>query len=191
MVQGYIFISVYNFIRFKNNELNHVFFKSIMTSYVLKSLFDFIFVKTVIVDSVSTKVLIMGGFNYNNATYTLGLCIFSFLLAYISAICIQSNRYNKIMLKLKINRTTNEYIWDDIIKPDCWLMIHIKDSNISYLGRCRYMEEFKEEPIISLDYYKIFRGETVVEDNSSDSNKMAVLNTKNFDRIEVIYQNND
>ena len=55
LIQGYLFVAVYNFMRFKHNELNNVFFKSIISSYILKLVFDGLFVTTITVDNVTSK----------------------------------------------------------------------------------------------------------------------------------------
>ena len=47
------------------------------------------------------------------------------------------------------HRTTNENIWDDIIKTGMFLQIYMKDG-ISYLGMYRKSESFEREPFILL-----------------------------------------
>ena len=89
--------------------------------------------------------------------------------------------------KLHIGRTTNENIWDDIIKPYTWLCIHMKDGS-SYLGQYRYGEPFKSEPIIVLaTYQKLDKDNDVVIDNSQDMTRTIMINTKDFEKIEIIY----
>ena len=92
------------------------------------------------------------------------------------------------MHKLHIGRTTNENIWDDVIKPYAWVRVFMKDGS-SYLGQYRYGEPFKSEPIIVLaTYQKLDQDTDVVIDNSQNPNELIMLNTKDFDRIEITYQ---
>ncbi|MBC5745859.1 hypothetical protein FMM74_020475 [Lachnospiraceae bacterium MD308] len=64
----------------------------------------------------------------------------------------------------------------------------MKDGS-SYLGQYRYGEPFKSEPIIVLaTYQKLDKDTDVVIDNSQNPNELIMLNTKDFDRIEITYQ---
>lgn len=101
---------------------------------------------------------------------------------------ITSHRwFNLLLYKLHIGRTTNENIWDDIIKPNTWLCVHMKDGT-SYLGQYRYGEPFKNEPIIVLaTYQKLDKDNDIVIDNSQNMNRIIMINTKDFEKIEVIY----
>ena len=63
----------------------------------------------------------------------------------------------------------------------------MKDGS-SYLGQYRYGESFKSEPIIVLaTYQKLDKDADIVIDNSQNMNEMIMLNTKDFDRIEITY----
>lgn len=102
---------------------------------------------------------------------------------------ITSHRcFNFMLHKLHVGRTTNENIWDDVIKPYTWIRVFMKDGS-SYLGQYRYGEPFKSEPIIVLaTYQKLDQDTDVVIDNSQNPNELIMLNTKDFDRIEITYQ---
>lgn len=63
----------------------------------------------------------------------------------------------------------------------------MKDGS-SYLGQYRYGEPFKSEPIIVLATYQKLDSDTdIVIDNSNNANELIMLNTKDFDRIEITY----
>lgn len=65
----------------------------------------------------------------------------------------------------------------------------MKDGS-SYLGQYRYGEPFKSEPIIVLaTYQKLDKENDVVIDNSKDMNRSIMINTKDFEKIEIIYMN--
>lgn len=101
---------------------------------------------------------------------------------------ITSHRFFNIMLhKLHVGRTTNENIWDDVIKSNTWVRVFMKDGS-SYLGQYRYGEPFKSEPIIVLATYQKLNGDSdIVIDNSQNPNELIMINTKDFDRIEITY----
>lgn len=185
MVQGYVFISTYSFIRFKKNELNHLFFKSVVSSYILKILFDWIFVHA---DS-TTKIIRFFHVQYESFGYVVILLLFSVGLAWLSATITQSKRFNKLLLGIGIVRTTNPNIWEDIIDPGCWLMVYLNSRELVYLGQFKYGEEFVNKPLIVLEHYQIMNldGE-IIHDYSDDSNEVALIDTKNIERIEITYQ---
>lgn len=65
----------------------------------------------------------------------------------------------------------------------------MKDGN-SYLGQYRYGEPFKSEPIIVLaTYQKLDQDTDIVIDHSQEINELIMINTKDFDRIEITYMN--
>lgn len=63
----------------------------------------------------------------------------------------------------------------------------MKDGT-SYFGQYRYGEPFKSEPVIVLaTYQKLDEDTDIVIDHSNDSNEFIMINTKDFDRIEIVY----
>lgn len=59
----------------------------------------------------------------------------------------------------------------------------------AYLGQYNHGELFTSEPVIMLvTYQKLDDDGNVLRDYSQDKDRAIVLNTKDFDRIEVVYQ---
>lgn len=186
MVQGYIFISIYNFIRFKNNELNHLFFKSVVSSYILKSLFDFLFTYTM---DTGGKFIRLFHIAEGSIGYIILLFVFSAILACIIAFITQSHKFNDMLLKLNIKRTTNPNMWEDVIRPDCWLMVYLKNSSNVYYGQCKYNEEFARKPLVTLEHYQVMDYDgNIIEDYVQNSNHVVVIDTEDVERVEVVYQ---
>lgn len=120
---------------------------------------------------------------YKIITYFTVSAILGFAIGKI----ISHRWFNIFLHKLHIGRTTNENVWDDVIKPYTWLRVFMKDGS-SYLGQYRYGEPFKSEPIIVLaTYQKLDKDTDIVIDNSQNMNEMIMLNTKDFDRIEITH----
>ncbi len=70
---------------------------------------------------------------------------------------------------------------------DTWVRVFMKDGS-SYLGQYRYGEPFKSEPIIALiNYQKLDKDSDVVIDYSQNKNELILLNTKDFEKIEITY----
>ena len=175
VVYGYIFLVAYYWISFKDNkDFNNLLIKSIATSYLLTTIYNLIVLKYNIIFS-------------NNYYKIISYFLISAILGFILGKIISHRWFNLLLHKLHIGRTTNENIWDDVIKPYTWLCIYMKDGS-SYLGQYRYGEPFKSEPIIMLStYQKLDKDNDVVIDNSQDPTRSILLNTKDFEKIEIIY----
>lgn len=175
VVYGYVYLTAYYWISFKdNNDFNNLIIKSIATSYLLITLYDAIINKYSI--------------NFINEYYKV-ICYFfiSAILGFIIGKITSHRIFNLLLHKLHIGRTTNSNIWDDVIKPYTWVRVFMKDGS-SYLGQYRYGEPFKSEPIIVLaTYQKLDKDTDVVIDYSQNPNELIMLNTKDFDRIEITY----
>lgn len=148
--------------------------KSVATSYILKILFD---------SFCECKNIIFS----NKTNYTITLILTSAFLGLIIGKITTHRQFNLLLHKLHIGRTTNTNIWDDAIKPYTWVRVFMNDGS-SYMGQYRFGEPFKSEPIIVLaTYQKLNKDIDVVIDNTQKPNELIMLNTKDFDRIEIIY----
>ena len=175
IVYGYVFLVAYYWISFKDNkDFNNLLIKSIASSYLLTTIYDLAVLKFSIVFSNKYYTII----TYFTVSAILGVAIGKI---------ISHRWFNYALHKLHIGRTTNENVWDDVIKPYTWIRVFMKDGS-SYLGQYRYGESFKSEPIIVLaTYQKLDKDADIVIDNSQNMNEMIMLNTKDFDRIEITY----
>lgn len=175
IVYGYVFLVAYYWISFKDNkDFNNLLIKSIAVSYLLTTIYDLIVLKYNIVFS-------------NNYYKVITYFIISAISGLIIGRIISHRWFNLLLHKLHIGRTTNENIWDDVIKPYVWVRVFMKDGS-SYLGQYRYGEPFKSEPIIALiNWQKLDKDVDIVIDNSQNPNELILLNTKNFEKIEITY----
>lgn len=175
IVYGYVYLVAYYWISFKDNkDFKNLIIKSIATSYLLTTLFDTVISKFDIVIK-------------NEYHRVIGYFLFSAILGLVIGRLISHRWFNLLLHKLHIGRTTNENIWDDVIKPGTWLRVFMKDGS-SYLGQYRYGEPFKSEPIVVLaTYQKLNKDTDIVIDNSTKSEELIMLNTKDFEKIEITY----
>lgn len=128
--------------------------------------------------------------SFQSDTHKTVILIFvSAVLGFIIGKVISHRVFNIVLHKLHIGRTTNTNIWDDVIRPYTWVRVFMNDGT-SYMGQYRYGEPFKSEPVIALATYQKFDKDTdIVVDHSKDFNELIMINTKDFDRIEIIYSN--
>ena len=175
VVYGYVFLVAYYWISFKDNkDFNNLLIKSIAASYLLTSIYNLL---------IERNNVIFSNEYYKVISYFTVSAVLGFIIGKI----VSHRWFNLLLHKLHIGRTTNENIWDDVIKPYTWICVHMKDGS-SYLGQYRYGEPFKSEPIIVLaTYQKLDKDNDVVIDNSQDMNRSIMINTKDFEKIEIIY----
>lgn len=127
-------------------------------------------------------------FSSNNKQVILYFILSSALGLIIGKIT-SHEKFNDFLCKIHIYRTTNENIWDDVIRPYTWVRVFMKDGT-SYLGQYKYGESFKSDPIIVLaTWQKLNEKAEVIIDYSHKTNELIMLNTKDFEKIEITYQN--
>lgn len=157
-----------------SKDFKNVIIKSIVISYILTTVYDIIIQKSRI--------------SFPNYLYQVVIYfVCSAVLGIIFGKIVTHRYFNYALHKLHIGRTTNTNIWDDAIKPYTWIRVFMKDGS-SYLGQFRYGEPFKSEPIIVLaTYQKLDKDNDIVIDYSDNKNELIMINTKDFDRIEITY----
>lgn len=176
IVYGYIFLSVYYWISFvKQNNYKNFIMKCVVINYILKN-----FYKITFFQFISNKY-------ENRPIVVILLCVITLIIALTSGKIVHATWFNDTLEKIHLYRTTNENIWDDVIKTGMFLQIYMNDGT-SYLGMYRKSESFEREPFILLSrYQKLDKNDKVVEDYFDDINKFILLNTKDFERIEIDY----
>lgn len=175
VVYGYVFLVAYYWISFKdNNNFNNLLIKSVVVSYLLSSIYN-IFIE-------KYNIVFVNAY-YRSITYF----VISATLGFVIGKIVSHRCFNLLLHKLHIGRTTNENIWDDVIKPYTWIRIFMKDGSF-YLGQYRYGEPFQREPIVVLaTWQKLDKDTDVVIDNSQNPNELIMLNTKDFEKLEITY----
>lgn len=174
VIPGYILLSTYYWVSFVDSKnFNNLIIKSVAASYILGVVFDFILERIHLTILPEQRIIL--------------LSITALLLGVILGKLCHSTVFNNILLKLHIYRTTNDDFWMDVFKDNTWVRVFLKDGK-SYLGLYKYGQPNKDEPIIALSMYQKLDDEGhVIIDNSSNPKELIVLNTKDFDRIEIIY----
>lgn len=176
---GYMYLTAYYWISFKDNkDFHNIIFKSLIANYVLVTIYQMISYKCgiIILPHTPSQVII-----YSIVSVTLGLVVGRIVV---------STRFNTLLARLHFGRTVNDNIWNDIVDDTrlTWLCIHMTDGT-AYLGQYYHGELFTSEPVIMLvTYQKLDDEGNVLNDYSQDKDRAIVLNTKDFDRIEVVYQ---
>lgn len=165
----------YYWVSFKNYQnFKYILFKSVAVNYILTAIYQ------IVCEKLGVALV------YTNLQ-TVMLVIVSMLLGLYMGRFVTSHWFNNFLHRLHIGRTTNDNIWDDVIKPYTWVCVYMKDGT-SYMGQYRYGEPFQREPIIALTtYLKYDKYDNILSDKSQKKNRMILLNTKDFEKIEIIY----
>ena len=181
VIYGYIFLSSYYWISFKdNNNFDNLIIKSVAASYILKTLSSAFCEKLYTLKQIEI--------NSESSVYIIVFSVICALLGFICGKIVVSKWFNDMLHNMHIGRTTNSNIWDDVIKPKTWVRVFMEDGT-SYLGQYRYGESFEREPIIVLaTWQKLDQDSDVILDYTQSKNDLIMVNTKDFDRIEIVYQ---
>lgn len=175
-VGGYVFLITYKFVAFKQEkaEPKYLIFKSVIANTIVKNLYDYIF-----------KI------EETNKLYVPILCLICAMLGVVCGKLIRWKKLHNLLFKIGIHRTPNENIWDDVIKDgqNCWVRLRSpKIDDLQYQGVFKYGEEFKSEPIVALGNYQVLNMNGDIITDYSDTDNILMLNTKNFEKIEIVYE---
>lgn len=176
VVPGYLFLAVYRYMLFKDEDTTDktsgLLLNSVIISFVLKTLYDLI----------AAWLL-----PEHETFYLIGIILLSILAGFGSAKLVVSELATDVFEKLGINRTVNSNIWDDVIGQDQWLRIWLPDSGRSYYGQVAAMENYRREPIVLLRNYQFLNDDgTPLIDNVADSSRSVLLNLSGFERVEFV-----
>lgn len=183
IIYGCLFLSIFNFIKFKNNEtdIKHYFISCITVNFIIKATFDGILQFC----SIYT--------NNSSVEYYLSCLAFTIVTAFISGKIVSSKAINSLLLKVGIQRTVNQDIWNDILQDYTKLYIHLKGKDYAYIGYHKYSEGNCSNPKIVLSHYQLRRLSTgeIVTDYSDDDNRCIMIGTKDVDIVEIIYDDDE
>ena len=175
IVSGFLFIRVFNFVSFKSNDsdVSHILVSTVSVGFVVKYLFDLLNLKCVV----------------NIPVYYLLLCLASVVSAYFVGILYNSKVFEIVLDLLKINRTVNKDIWDDIIDRmySTFAKIQMKSGKI-YFGKIRVTEENNRSPYIIIYEYQVINEEgDILSDYTNDRKYQMLIDTSEADTIEIMY----
>lgn len=179
-IPGYLFIKVISF-RFsiKTNNDDHILLKSIVISFIIITLLNQLF---------NIKSL---DFDIENNLIRITIIVCSLITGLLWCKIISCKFVSEFLLKLGFNKSINPNIFDDIIDMEKGLKVlaFLPDEKVIYAGQIRRYEDGDiEDYFIVLSNYSIIGYDGIeIEDRKRDATKWVMLNTKNINRIELIY----
>ena len=179
---GALFLVVFKFVTFKDKEdyIKTNLINCITTNFILVIIFNCIFKFIEKLTQIAIKP--------NTNIYYFLMIVFTLIFAYIFGLIVTNQKFNKILLRVGIKRTTNDNIWDDVIQSYTWLYVHMKGKDFAYLGEVKYVEEHTDNPKIVLCNYKLMKMSTAeaVVDYTDDKTRMVMLSPDDYDIVEII-----
>lgn len=104
----------------------------------------------------------------------------SMILGFIVGKILNGKFVYNILEKLDINRTVNEFLWNDLIDSKI-MKAQIKINDTTYSGKIHLVEEFSNSPHIVLADYSIN------DQHETNPNKIIVLDTSKATDVIIEY----
>lgn len=134
---------------------------------------------------------VVGKLFVNNVPNAIFLIFFSAVAGYICSRTVSSNLFSSIMRKLKIYKTSNKHIWEDMFSHEESTMIQVydKEKDNIYLGVLCLIEEFERQPIVVLCRYSVYdsQGNEIVN-YENDPTKRILIDTSKYPIINFFYE---
>jgi hypothetical protein len=174
IASGFVFIKIFNFVSISKTSENfeHMLLKSLITGFILKNIVSII------------------PFRFTESINILGYLFICSISAYFIAMFYNSDEFKVLLKKINIRRTTNEFIWDDIIdkKNSIWVRAISNDLDLDYYGVCVLVEDYQRYPQVVLsNYIKRTLDGVEIEDCYNKPEKRVIIDTSKFNYIELIY----
>jgi hypothetical protein len=149
--------------------------------------------KSLIAGFILKNVIAIVPLRFTKPINIVGYLLMCVMVAYFMAMFYGSDKFKLLLKKINIRRTTNEFIWDDILdkKNSIWVRAISNDLDLDYYGVCVLVEDFQRYPqVIISNYVKRTLDGTVIEDCYLKPEKRAIIDTSKFSNIELIYNKN-
>lgn len=169
LISGFCFIKTYSFVYVFNNNS-----KDIQDKLILYFVFG----------SLICKICFAFPLSFGKYIDDICITLISVISGFIIAKIMNSRYVNIFLDKLKVRRTVNTYLWNDLIDRDKVMKAKITINNIVYEGKIHLIEELSNNPHIVLAEYSIC-GKKEIEDN-----KIIVLDSSKASEIIIEYDKN-
>lgn len=174
VIPGFIFLKIHDFICSKKNQGDSQYFiSSVSISFVITT-----FAKLLVEDD---KWLL--------AFYTITASI---ILSIIFSLIYKSKPFNELLAMLKTNKTVHASMWEEIKDIyDVFIKVFIPNDQVIYYGLYKGNEEKDDDLYILMTDYEVRKYDgKVVNDYSDDRTRWVIINTKDINRVEIIYSSN-
>ena len=177
---GYVFILVYGWMKAKKYDVSILIVSSLFLSYTISIFY------TVVHD------IILSDYNFNEALKSL-IYISSGLIFSLIIVFLQNTKVFKKILRKLNHKALHDDIFDNILDYNnkTILQIYMKNSPVLYIGSFKVREEKGIDSYISLIEHIAIDSktkETVFDPEENGLNSSVIINLRDVERIEVIYE---
>lgn len=174
---------VYEWMNTKKYDIHILIISSLFISYMISIFY------TVIHNIIFTN------YNFNEATKSL-IYIISGLIFSLIVIFFQNTKFFKKILRFLNHKSSHNDIFDDVIdyKTKTLLQIYIKNSPVMYIGTFKIREEKGiDSYIVLVDYVSLnaTTKEALFNPSKNNLKSSVLINLRDIERIEIIYNNDD
>lgn len=165
IILGYCFLKTFRFVKIVKSSMNVE--QIIIEGFVLGYIFKIVF---------------------GNLNIVIEILI-SILSSFVIAKIIDCSIANKIKSHLKIQQTSDQYIWHEIGDRNDSTFIQIDDLETGFgiIGCLAKIETYERFPIIQLVYYSTYLNDKLVNDFSEDPTHTILIDTSKYKNIVVRY----
>lgn len=122
---------------------------------------------------------------YINNTIAIALSV---VLGYVCSKLISSKYVRKLFQFLRINNSTNTYLWDDLLDRKYATRVKIEYDDRTYSGYLHSFESESNSPHVAICLYKMQNIKTgKTDDHTKDLNHVIVLDTSSAKSVTFHY----
>lgn len=167
IVSGFCFIKTYMFTRIykENSDVNQILTSSLVIGFII------------------CQIAFLIPISFGDTPDNICIAICSAILGFGVAKFINSTIMEHGLEKLKICRTANQYLWNDILDVDMVMEAKITIDGIIYSGKIHLIEDFSNKPHIVLADYSI-------NGKNEKNNKIIILDTAKATEVVIKYNKN-
>lgn len=179
-LSGFIYMTTYNWLNNKKNDISFMTIWSIFISILIQSFYSVL------------HLFVLNNIPINTPIKVIVYSLTGLILAIIITKAKKSELLSSLIYKIN-NKSINDDIFTNIIDYDkkTMMKIYIKSSDVYYIGRFSFIEENGYYSWISLiDYYCVDkkRNKKTFDPQADELLSSVTINLSSIERIELMYE---
>ncbi|MFV0517235.1 MAG: hypothetical protein ACK5MV_07555 [Aminipila sp.] len=172
VVPGYVLLYLFHFVALGDvRKCDNVIIKSVVLSFIMR-----LVPNTIKIPEITFVI-----------PFVIKVLIIPIILGYALGQMWKSKRFNDFLLLFKINRTTNENLWADVIKEGSFLRFYNENPTSYIQGQCKYCGEGNMSNLITVSKYQEFENNKQITPKKDESyTSYMIVDINKFKKIEVL-----
>lgn len=183
---GFTYLKIFRYINTIKalNEHNHIVWEYLISGYIINLFMGLI---------PFGKIKFVGD---NDILIYALMIIITFAFGLILGKIYSLSLWDRLLNKIKINRTRKSYVFDDMISETraTYLDLYNYKTNERYFGQIFVCEEYTNSPIVVLYHYKHwsdYTDDSTLENYKERDDKAVMIKIADFDSVEFQYEPSD